>query len=236
MMNLYEDSPGPLAASLVLRHGARRWFLDRRLVAHHLLLVSQLCESCCKSGDERTEVDLSEFRPDWARLLRRVHAPERREEVRPEDVVDFVVRRMYGLPDGEASFEDVYLLEASRFLGYQAMTLEVERNLADSVPAQPVPVLKANPIDCDRVKCQLKTEENRLVYLVSISVEFGLDALWAKLLARNNTQDLGRNPEHYYTRSLVGEQVGRVGRLLFNSKVFSDARLLAWYGSFFGTN
>ena len=234
-MNLYEDSPGPLAASLVLRCGARHWFLDRRLVAHHLLLVSQLCESCCKSGDERTEVDLSGFRPDWARLLRRVHAPERHEEVRPEDVVDFVVRRMYGLPDGEASFEDVYLLEASRFLGYQAMTLEVERNLTVSVPAQPV--LKANPLDCGRVKYQLKTWENRLVYLVSISVEFGLDALWAKLLARNNnTQDLGENPEQYYTRSLVGEQVGRVGRLLFASKVFDDARLLAWYGSFFGTN
>lgn len=236
MVDLHTDSIDGFSANLVLIYKNTAWYLDKRLVAIHFKAIKSMLEVVVTDGV--VKCDLSTYQPDWGSIERALFfEPASAEAVQTKEVLDVVIRHLYGESigqEGDRGVHRIHLLEVCRFLDYENLTHELDLALQNTIPALPGERETGNT----KSAVEAQGMENRLVKLAACAAIYSLPLLWNGLMVRNGTRLYAPHKLVEFHSQVVGlsVQVGRVGRRLHDNKVFDDSLLLEWYQSFFTQN
>lgn len=138
-------------ASLVLRHGTRRWFLDARLIRLN-------CTTIAEFGETSEEFDLGCYDPDWNRLLEECGI-EGTPPSPTADVLGFLFASLYRISSFTRPPPTIQLLDAARFLGYQGLLSELdEASTADRTLNLPQRIALAARFDLPTLRAHLLRE------------------------------------------------------------------------------
>lgn len=113
------ETPDP-TASLVLRHGTRRWFVDARLIRLNCTTIAEF-PGTLKPGEE---FDLGSYDPDWGKMMEECGMDGAPSPT--ADVLASLFASLYRTTIFRRPPPTFQLLDCARFLGYHSAISDID--------------------------------------------------------------------------------------------------------------